>query len=1292
VRILVADADARGRSRLVAALSDAGYDVAEAGDGTSALERALAEPPDLIICEILLPKLDGFALCRALRGRAATRAIPLLFHTEAATGPEDERFASALGADGVIAKPVDATTLLTYIEDILNRNAGHRDRPADLPEIEYLREYNQRLIRLLGNRMQALEQANTALAAREAYLQTVIENEPECVKLIGHGGALLQMNAAGLRMIEADSLAQVQNQSIYMLVAEEDRAAFRELTESVLRGESGTLEFRVTGLKGGRRWLETHASPLRDASGAVTVLLGITRDVTESKRAQQALRDAEARLRLALEAGRVGTWDWDMVSGKLVWSRWHEALWGMAAGTFRGTYEEFDARLHPEDRERLNRAVAEAIDGRRGYRHEYRVVWPDGTVRWVTGQGEPFFDDAGKPVRMMGTVTDITERKLAEQAVRASSRLNEQIIRGAQEGITVIDRDLRYAAWNPFMERLTGRSAAEVIGKRPLDVFPELRDTRLYAALHSALAGESVQTDDVLLTSLTGKRHWVTSKHAPLRSVEDEIIGVIVTMHDVTERKQAEDAVYESERTLAGVLANLPGVVYRCRNEPRWPAEFLSAGCLELTGYRAGELMGNSARTYADLIHPDDREQVWTEVQSALAAHRPFQLTYRIRTASGEEKWVWGQGHGVYSEEGAVVFLEGFITDISARVEAEQRVKRLNRVHAMLSGVNALIVRVHDREELFDEVCRLAVEAGQFRLVWIGVIDDDAGCLRPVAWSGAERGFLQLITHRLVLGAGANRALAVRAVEENQAVVVNDVEHDPRAVFKDAYAEREIGAVAALPLGIGGKPVGVMTLHAAEHGFFDDAEIRLLLDLAGDISFALDHIHKEERINYLAYYDALTGLANRTLLHERLTQFIGVAKHEHDMLALCILDVDHLQTINDALGRHAGDRVLTELAQRLIRCVSDRAQVGHLGADRFAVVFPRIKNEGEITQILEETLSLSVAQPFAVENQELRISTKIGVALYPNDAADADTLFRNSEAALKRAKESGDRFLFYTEEMTNFIAGNLALENKLRRALERDEFLLHYQPKVDTVTRRVVGVEALIRWIDSDSGLTLPHKFIPLMEETGIIVDVGAWVIRRAIEDYHYWGSLGLAVPPVAVNVSAVQLRKRDFVETLRSAVADAKPVPLEIEITESVLMENIEENVARIQAVHALGINIAIDDFGTGYSSLDYLTRLPAQVLKIDVSFVARMLADPDVMTLVSTIISLAHSMRLQVVAEGVETRRQAEVLRELSCDGLQGYFISPPVSRDDLVPLLSRTGPALKVSAGKRRRAARR
>lgn len=1281
--ILVADADARSRRELVATLKEAGYDVAETADGAEALARAASDQPDFIIAEILLPKLDGFALCRELRRRADTRTIPLVFYTNVPIDSGNEGFALALGADRLIAKP-DASALLASIRDLPRQSALRNDPRADMPEIEYLRAYNRLLTEMLGSGPRALEPASVVDEGREAYLCAVIETAPECVKLVAPDGSLLDMNAAGLRMIEADSLAQVRNRNIYDLVAEDDRAAFRDLIARVSRGKSSTLEFSIVGLKGARRRLETHASPLRDASGAVIALVGVTRDITERKRTQQALQDAEARLRLALEVGHIGIWDWDMVTGKIVWSRWHEKFWGMAPGSFGGTYAEFDARLHPEDRNGLNRAVTDAIKGRHPYRHEFRVVWPDGTIHWVAGQGEPFFDKAGKPVRMTGTVTDISERKRAEQAVRESSNFNEQIIRGAQEGIVVIDHNLRYAVWNPFMERLTGKSAAEVIGKRPLEVFPELRETRLYAALQQALAGQATKTDDVLLTAaLTGERRWVASEHAPLRSAQGEIIGVIVTMHDVTERKQAEDAVYESQRTLTSVLANLPGFVYRCRNEPSWRVEFASEGCHELTGYSAADLIDSKVRSLGDLIHPDDREQVWNTVQTALAERRRFQLTYRITAASGVEKWIWCQGHGVYAETGELLFLEGFATDISARVEAEQRIKRLNRVHAMMSGVNALIVRAHSRQELFHEVCRIAVEAGEFRLVWIGVADRDTGRLRPVAWNGAERGFLGLVAPRLVLDAREDVALAVQALTQNQAVIVNDVEHDPRVVFKDAYAERDIQAIAALPLLVGGEAVGVMALHATERGFFDDAEIRLLLDLAGDISFALDHIHKEEQINYLAYYDALTGLANRTLFHERLTQYIHAAERERKMLALCVIDVDHLQAVNDALGRHAGDMVLVELAQRLNHCVQDKAQTAHLGADRFAVAFPRIENEDEVVQILEQTLALCMGQPFGIDNQELRVSTKIGVALYPDDGAAADTLFRNSEAALKRAKESGDSFVFYTEEMTDRIAKSLALENRLHRGLERDEFILHYQPKVDAETRRIVGVEALIRWLDPESGIILPHRFIPLMEKTGIIVDVGAWVIRRAMQDIGYWRALGLTVPPIAVNVSAVQLRRRDFVETLKTAVANtSRPAPIEIEITESVLMENIEENMARIEAVHALGVNIAIDDFGTGYSSLGYLTRLPAKVLKIDVSFVARMFSEPDVMTLVSTIISLAHAMRLQVVAEGVETQRQAEVLRDLRCDGLQGNLISPPVPREELASLLTKTGPALKVS----------
>jgi len=307
-----------------------------------------------------------------------------------------------------------------------------------------------------------------------------------------------------------------------------------------------------------------------------------------------------------------------------------------------------------------------------------------------------------------------------------------------------------------------------------------------------------------------------------------------------------------------------------------------------------------------------------------------------------------------------------------------------------------------------------------------------------------------------------------------------------------------------------------------------------------------------------------------------------------------------------------------------------------------------------------------------------RIAAKAGVALFPDDAADADALFRNAEAALKKAKASGDRYLMYTQSMTETMRGKLTLENQLRQALEQGEFVLHYQPKVNLETRRIVGVEALIRWQSPELGLVPPASFIPLMEETGLILETGAWALERAVADHLRWHELGLQAPRVAVNVSPIQLRQRDFVATLRRAVAPgAKPPGVDLEITESIIMTNIEGNIEKVKAARDLGLSIAIDDFGTGYSSLGYLAKLPVQALKIDHSFIVSMASDPDAMTLISTIISLAHSLRLVVIAEGVETEEQARMLRLLRCQQMQGFLFSKPLPLEEMTDLLKQQRP---------------
>ncbi len=403
-------------------------------------------------------------------------------------------------------------------------------------------------------------------------------------------------------------------------------------------------------------------------------------------------------------------------------------------------------------------------------------------------------------------------------------------------------------------------------------------------------------------------------------------------------------------------------------------------------------------------------------------------------------------------------------------------------------------------------------------------------------------------------------------------------------------------------------------------------------------------------------------------LSRAAAQYIRIAHGSPRKLALYLIDLERFKNINDSLGRPAGDALLRQVADWLIQNVGDANLLARVGADHFGIVLPNIKRAGDAVRLLEKTMQSFLNHPFRLDDAVFRISAKTGVALFPDDGADADTLFKNAESALKNAKAGGDRYLCYAEKMSASVAGRLTMENRLRQALERNEFVLHYQPKVNIASGRLTGCEALLRWNDPQTGLVPPGRFIPILEETGLIHDVGRWALIEAMQDHRRWCKAGLPAVRIAVNVSPMQLRDRGFITEIEQTIGtDARAAAgLELEITESLIMEDVRYSIASLRALRALGVTIAIDDFGTGFSSLSYLARLPVNTLKIDRSFIIDMGVGPEGLALVSTIINLAHSLKLNVVAEGVETEEQSRLLRLLDCDEMQGFMFSKPLPRE--------------------------
>jgi diguanylate cyclase (GGDEF)-like protein/PAS domain S-box-containing protein len=753
------------------------------------------------------------------------------------------------------------------------------------------------------------------------------------------------------------------------------------------------------------------------------------------------------------------------------------------------------------------------------------------------------------------------------------------------------------------------------------------------------------------------ERRWFLMNVTPASS--ETLIGAVVTHTNVTERVMRDEDLQRFRTAMEGsgeAIALLDRASMRYLD--------VNQTLCDLVGYTRQELLTMSPMDLSDRLNRADFERRYDAI-IANPNSSPSKVEGNYRHKNGSLIPVESRRRALHTDSGWIMLTTS--RDITERREAQSRILYLNRVYALLSGINTLIVRVRDREELFREACRIAVTVGGFLKCWIGMVDRGTAMIVPVASEGMDEEMLTLIRDRFTLieDAPFGDTLVARSIRSKAVVVANHLENDQQGVLFSHYSSAGVQSIAALPLVVADEVVGVIALYSGEQAFFHEAEMKLLTELSGDIAFAIDYIEKRERLSYLAYYDVLTGLANRSLFLERVAQHMRGATEAGQRLAVFLIDLERFKSINDSLGRSAGDAVLRHTAEWLIGNAGDASLVARVGADQFAAVLPAVEQQGDLARLLEKWMDAFQQHPFLREDAVFSIGAKVGVALFPNDGKDADTLLKNAEAALKKAKSSGSRYLFYTQAMNEAVATRLTMENQLRQALENEEFVLHYQPKVSLASGDVVSAEALIRWNDPRTGLVPPGRFIPILEETGLIHEVGRWALRKSIEDHRRWLATGLVPVRVAVNVSPLQLRNRGFTAEIGKSIGtDANAASgLELEITESLIMEDVKRSIASLRAIRAMGITIAIDDFGTGFSSLSYLARLPVDSLKIDRSFVTDMTTSSEGLALVSTIINLAHSLKLTVVAEGVETGEQLRLLKLLNCDEMQGFHFSKPV-----------------------------
>lgn len=461
-------------------------------------------------------------------------------------------------------------------------------------------------------------------------------------------------------------------------------------------------------------------------------------------------------------------------------------------------------------------------------------------------------------------------------------------------------------------------------------------------------------------------------------------------------------------------------------------------------------------------------------------------------------------------------------------------------------------------------------------------------------------------------------------------------------------------------------------VHDQGRGLKDEAGKVTHID--GVIFDTTERTKEKERFNKLVYYDALTNLPNRDLFVDRLDQAINLARHRKETGAVLVLDLDHFKRINDTLGHAIGDQLIRAVAVKLSKTVYDSDTISRIGGGSFVVLLPRLA-KGENAENIANKILAAFRVPFLIDKHELFTTCSIGITLFPNDGETSAALMKNADSAMHLAKERGkDRYQFYSSAIANNSFERLVLENSLRRAVERNEFRLYYQPQLDIRSGKVVGVEALIRWQHPDLGFIPPMEFISIAEETGLIHSIGEWVLRTACEQKKAWDKQGLHSLRVGVNLSAQQFHHENLVDLIGNILKkiDLDPKELDLELTESTIMTQLEETTETLRKFREMGIHISIDDFGTGYSSLMYLKTFPIDMIKIDKSFVRDVTTDQDDRAITQAIISMAHSLKLEVIAEGVETGAQLEIMKAQDCDMIQGYLFSKPIPPEEVYPLL--------------------
>ncbi len=880
-------------------------------------------------------------------------------------------------------------------------------------------------------------------------------------------------------------------------------------------------------------------------------------------------------------------------------------------------------------------------------------------------------DSQGNILYALHALSDISKQKLSDNALAESEERLRSAIDTARDAIICLDGESgAITAWNPAATTMFGYSNSEAIGQGAHELLAPARfhvDEK-QAMAHFAGTGKGDYLGKTI--ELVALRKNGTEFPIELSLSAAQVNGKWLATgiaRDITERNKGQASekryrrLFETAKDGIMILDAETGQIVDAN-------PFIT----HLLGYTLEECRGKHLWDLRSLKNVAASKEKFVELQ------QQEYVRYEdipLETSEGKALHVEFISN-VYLVDGTRV-IQCNIRDITRRWQAEEKNRRLSQMYRTISRCNEALVRASDEAELTREMCRVLTEKGYFRLAWVGYSGPAPNrniCIMSA--EGIDAHTLDSLNFSCSTPKNPH-GIAGEAMQTGLPSICQDIRNDDRCEFEHASQQGYL-SIAAVPIKLAQHDFGVLVVYGTQANEFTPEIISLLNELAGDLAFGIDNLRSRadriailEKMEHIAHYDALTSLPNRVLLADRLRQAMAQSHRHGDLLAVAYLDLDSFKSINDSHGHGAGDQLLMTMSSRMKEIMRDGDTLARLGSDEFIAVLTGLDKIDTCLPMLAKLLG-AAAQPVQINGNVLQVSASLGVTFYPQaEEVDPDQLLRQADQAMYQAKQSGkNRYHIFDAEQDRNVRGHLANLERIRIALTGHEFELHYQPKVNMRTGKLVGAEALIRWRHPERGLLSPSLFLPVIEDHLLSIELGEWVIETALTQIDSWHAAGLDIP-VSVNISARQMQQADFVERLRLQLAahpGIKPGDLEMEVLETTALEDLAKAAKVINGCNKLGVKFALDDFGTGYSSLTYLKRLPFTLLKIDQSFVRNMLSDSDDLAILEAVLGLSAAFRNQVIAEGVETVEQGEMLLQLGCELGQGYGIAHPMAASEL------------------------